>query len=100
MHETISSKQARRLALRQQGLLKPNAFGKGKKAAQKALLDSITRQYETLRNDATRFILNDPSHKVPYEQRSGERYEKLSEIYWGLPNYPHQVREKHYACGS
>jgi hypothetical protein len=73
------------------------------KAAQKELLDSITRQYETLRNDAQRFILNDPSHKVPYEQRSGERYEKLNEIYWGLPNYPHQVREKHYAwfeeCG-
>ena len=69
------------------------------KASQKEALDAITRQYETLRGQAHKFILNDESHKL----RSGDRYDQLSEIYWGLPSYPHQVREKHYAwfevCG-
>jgi hypothetical protein len=69
------------------------------KASQKEALDAITRQYETLRGQAHKFILNDESHKL----RSGDRYDQLSEIYWGLPHYPHQVREKHYAwfevCG-
>lgn len=63
------------------------------KAKQKQVLDHITRLYEKLRKQAMTFILNDESHKT----RSGDRYEQLNEIYWGIPNYPHQVREKHYA---
>ncbi len=69
------------------------------KASQKKALDAVTRQYEILRGQAHKFILNDESHK----SRSGDRYDQLTEIYWGLPSYPHQVREKHYAwfevCG-
>jgi hypothetical protein len=69
------------------------------KASQKEALDAVTRQYEILRGQAHKFILNDESHKL----RSGDRYDQLTEIYWGLPSYPHQVREKHYAwfevCG-
>lgn len=69
------------------------------KASQKEALVAVTRQYEILRGQAHRFILNDPSHEL----RSGDRYDQLSEIYWELPDYPHQVREKHYAwfevCG-
>lgn len=69
------------------------------KAEQKKALDAISRQYEILREQALKFILNDESHEL----RSGDRYDQLNEIYFGLPYYPHQVREKHYAwfeeCG-
>ena len=69
------------------------------KAEQERALRAISRQYELLRKQALKFILNDKSHEL----RSGDRYDQLSEIYWGLPRHPHQVREKHYAwfgeCG-
>lgn len=63
------------------------------KAEQKKTLDQISRQYEMQREKAIKFILNDESHEL----RKGERYDQLSEIYFGLPYYPHQVREKHFA---
>lgn len=46
------------------------------KASQKEALDAVTRQYEILRGQAHKFILNDESHKL----RSGDRYDQLTEI--------------------
>ena len=62
------------------------------KAAQKKMLDHISRQYSKLEGQVRKFILADPTH----HSRKGERYEYLSDIYWNIPSYPHQVREKHY----
>ena len=46
--QTLSQKHARRLALEAQALLKPNPFGKGKKAVQKAIHQLSYVQIDTI----------------------------------------------------